>query len=104
MVRVNLDGTAARRQPLRRHATAPCPTIWSLGHRNLAGGGARPGSGELWTAEHGPRGGDELNLVEPGTNYGWPVISYGENYDGTPVGEGITAPRAWSSRATTGTR
>lgn len=47
--------------------------------------------GQLWTIEHGPKGGDELNLVQPGRNYGWPVISYGENYDGSPVGRAETA-------------
>ena len=93
----------ARGQSLRRPADA-VPTIWSLGHRNIQGA-ALDADGQLWAVEHGPKGGDELNRIEPGANYGWPVISYGENYDGSPVGEGITAARgAWSSRATTGTR
>ncbi|MDX1429246.1 MAG: PQQ-dependent sugar dehydrogenase [Rhodothermales bacterium] len=61
------------------------PTIWSYGHRNPQGLDARPGTGELWTLEHGPMGGDELNIVEPGANYGWPTITYGTNYDGTPI-------------------
>lgn len=65
------------------------PTIWSYGHRNPQGIVARPGTtGEnlqIWETEHGPRGGDELNLVKRGANYGWPVISYGMNYNGTPV-------------------
>jgi glucose/arabinose dehydrogenase len=63
------------------------PEIWSLGHRNPQGA-ALDRDGQLWTAEHGARGGDEINRIEPGVNYGWPVISYGVNYNGTPIGEG----------------
>lgn len=70
------------------------PTIWSYGHRNPQGIVARPGTtGEalqIWETEHGPRGGDELNLIKRGANFGWPIISYGMNYDGTPV-TGLTA-------------
>lgn len=58
--------------------------IWSYGHRNQQGLAVDPRNGDLWSSEHGPRGGDELNLVEKGKNYGWPVITYGMNYDGTP--------------------
>ncbi len=66
------------------------PEVWSYGHRNLQA--ATLGSdGALWTVEHGPRGGDELNRPEPGRNYGWPVISYGQEYSGQPVGAGLTA-------------
>ena len=65
--------------------------IWSYGHRNMQGAAIAP-DGRLWTIEHGPQGGDELNHPEPGLNYGWPLVSYGENYDGTPVGSGL--PRA----------
>jgi len=61
------------------------PTIWSYGHRNPQGLARHPVTGELYDAEHGPRGGDEVNLVLPGRNYGWPVITYGMNYDGTPI-------------------
>ncbi len=89
VVRVNLDGTPPGDNPFAGVADA-IPGIWSLGHRNIQGA-ARDGGGRLWTIEHGPRGGDELNRVEAGKNYGWPVISYGENYDGSPVGEGVTA-------------
>lgn len=89
VVRIALDGTPPPDNPFVGQAAA-IPTIWSLGHRNIQGA-ALDGDGRLWTVEHGPRGGDELNLVEPGANYGWPVISYGVNYDGTPVGDGITA-------------
>ena len=61
------------------------PSIWSYGHRNPQGLARHPVTGDLYDAEHGPRGGDELNLVERGSNYGWPVITYGMNYDGTPI-------------------
>ncbi|MCF2871401.1 PQQ-dependent sugar dehydrogenase [Octadecabacter sp. G9-8] len=63
------------------------PAIWSTGHRNIQGAILR--DGDLWTVEHGPRGGDELNRPEFGANYGWPVVSYGINYSGSDVGEGI---------------
>lgn len=59
------------------------PSIYSYGHRNPQGTAMHPETGEIWETEHGPRGGDELNLIKPGLNYGWPVISYGINYDGT---------------------
>lgn len=63
------------------------PQVWSTGHRNVQGAILR--EGELWTVEHGPRGGDELNRLEQGLNYGWPVISYGIDYGGSDVGEGV---------------
>lgn len=66
------------------------PGIWSYGHRNLQAA-ALDGSGKLWTVEHGPKGGDELNKPEAGKNYGWPVITYGVEYSGRSVGEGLTA-------------
>jgi aldose sugar dehydrogenase len=72
------------------------PSIWSYGHRNPQGLIARPGTTgaglELWETEHGPRGGDELNRVYPGENYGWPVVTYGINYNGTPISERTEAP------------
>jgi glucose/arabinose dehydrogenase len=67
------------------------PEIWSYGHRNVQGAAIHPDTGKLWTIEHGPRGGDELNIPEAGKNYGWPVITYGIDYPGGPIGEGITA-------------
>lgn len=67
------------------------PEIWSYGHRNLQSAALDPATGQLWTVEHGPKGGDELNRPEAGKNYGWPVITYGEEYRGGPVGEGQTA-------------
>lgn len=66
------------------------PEIWSYGHRNLQAAALGP-DGDLWTVEHGPRGGDELNRPEAGKNYGWPVITYGIDYSGAPIGEGMTA-------------
>ncbi|WP_255471169.1 PQQ-dependent sugar dehydrogenase [Paracoccus sp. M683] len=66
------------------------PEIYALGLRNVQAA-TLDADGQLWTVEHGPRGGDELNRIEPGKNYGWPVISYGINYNGTPVNEGITS-------------
>ena len=89
VVRVDLDGATPRDNPFVGTAGA-IDTVWSYGHRNVQAAALDAG-GRLWTIEHGPQGGDELNRIEPGANYGWPVISYGENYDGTPVGRGITA-------------
>ncbi|MDO5759121.1 MAG: PQQ-dependent sugar dehydrogenase [Rhodobacterales bacterium] len=66
------------------------PEIWSLGHRNIQSAALGP-DGALWTVEHGPRGGDELNRPAQGKNYGWPIVTYGEDYSGSPIGEGITA-------------
>jgi glucose/arabinose dehydrogenase len=60
-------------------------SIWSYGNRNPQGLAWHPVTGELWSTEHGPRGGDELNLIRPGRNYGWPVVTFGMNYDGTSI-------------------
>jgi glucose/arabinose dehydrogenase len=70
--------------------TGAMPEIYSYGHRNAQGLAIHPETNELWLSEMGPRGGDELNLIEAGKNYGWPVITYGLEYSGKPVGEGIT--------------
>ena len=67
------------------------PEVLSFGHRNLQGAAVHPGTGALWTLEHGPAGGDELNLIARGGNYGWPVVSYGVNYNGSDVGSGLQA-------------
>jgi len=69
------------------------PEIWSLGHRNMQSA-TLDDQGRLWTVEHGPRGGDELNRPEPGKNYGWPEVTYGINYNGQPIGDGVTASQA----------
>ncbi len=67
---------------------SPHPEIYSYGHRNPQGLTRHPETGAIWSVEHGPRGGDELNLIAPGINYGWPVITYGRAYSGLPIGEG----------------
>lgn len=65
--------------------------IWSMGHRNAQGMAVHPETGELWIVEHGPLGGDGLNLVVGGANYGWPLVTHGTEYDGMPVGEGLSS-------------
>ncbi|MBI4424878.1 MAG: PQQ-dependent sugar dehydrogenase [Elusimicrobia bacterium] len=87
ILRLTHDGTAAEGNPFAGRPGA-LPEIWSLGHRNPQGLALRPGTGELWSAEFGPRGGDELNRIRPGANYGWPVITYGREYWGPRIGEG----------------
>jgi glucose/arabinose dehydrogenase len=87
--RLTGDGKAAPGNPFASTANA-MPEIWSYGHRNPQSLAIHPATGELWEAEFGPRGGDELNLIKPGKNYGWPVITYGIEYGGGQVGEGIT--------------
>lgn len=73
--------------------TGARPEIYSYGHRNVQGIALQPGTGKVWTHEHGPQGGDELNLLQAGMNYGWPVITYGRNYvTGTRIGEGTEKP------------
>lgn len=70
------------------------PSVWSSGHRNIQGLWVDPVTGEVWATEHGPQGGDEVNLIKPGRNYGWPVITYGVNYgSGTKIGEGTAKAR-----------
>lgn len=90
IMRINVDGSVPADNPFAHRAGAQ-PTIWSYGHRNVQGADLNPATGELWTIEHGPQGGDELNIPRAGRNYGWPIITYGEDYDGTPIGRGITA-------------
>lgn len=82
--RVHLDGRIPADNPFVDRAGA-LPTIWSYGHRNPQGLVFRPGTGELWSSEHGPRGGDEINHIRRGLNYGWPLVTHGMNYDGTPI-------------------
>lgn len=89
VVRIGKDGSVPKDNPFVQTRGA-LPEIWSLGHRNLQGATLGP-DGHLWTLEHGPQGGDELNRPEKGKNYGWPVITYGENYGGGAIGEGLTA-------------
>jgi glucose/arabinose dehydrogenase len=80
--RLNDDGTIPADNPFVNTPGA-MPSIYSYGHRNPQGTAINPLTGDLWVSEHGPRGGDELNIIKPGLNYGWPVICYGINYDGT---------------------
>lgn len=89
VLRIGLDGSIPADNPFA--GGGGIATIWSSGHRNVQGAAIEPGSGRLWTVEHGPAGGDELNRPEPGANYGWPVISYGVDYNGSAIGEGIAA-------------
>jgi glucose/arabinose dehydrogenase len=91
VVRINPDGSAPRDNPFVNRAGAR-PEIWSYGHRNLQGAALHPETGQLWTVEHGARGGDELNHPEAGKNYGWPVISYGTHYTYLKIGEGTAKP------------
>ena len=92
VIRLHDDGRIPADNPFVNDATA-YPEIFSYGHRNPQGAALHPVSGKLWIHEHGPQGGDELNIIDKGKNYGWPVISYGEEY-GTdiPVGEGAAKP------------
>ncbi|MFO0994629.1 MAG: PQQ-dependent sugar dehydrogenase [Hyphomicrobiales bacterium] len=87
IVRLNEDGSVPNDNPFIGKDGAR-PEIWSYGHRNVQAAALNPMTGELWEIEHGPMGGDELNVAEAGKNYGWPIISYGVNYDGSPVGSG----------------
>lgn len=88
VVRITTDGMPAPGNPFTTTPGAQ-PHIWSYGHRNVQGAALHPATGDLWINEHGPQGGDEVNLSLPGRNYGWPVISYGQEYGTlTQVGEG----------------
>jgi len=100
IVRLMDDGSVPPDNPFVGHASAR-PEIWSYGHRNPQGLAFHPETGDLWSTEHGPQGGDELNLILPGVNYGWPVIGYGVNYrSGTPIHasgerEGMEQPKTF---------
>jgi glucose/arabinose dehydrogenase len=89
VVRINADGSIPKDNPFVGKAGAD-PAIWSIGHRSEEGLTLGP-DGRIWELEHGPRGGDEINRPDPGKNYGWPVITYGEDYNGKPIKDGITA-------------
>lgn len=90
IVRLNDDGSVPDDNPFVGDRDI-LPEIWSYGHRSPQGLAIHPETGDLWMTEHGPQGGDELNRVQPGNNYGWPVIGYGVNYgsSGSPIHEGI---------------
>ena len=88
LIRINKDGSVPENNPFAQDLDAK-PEIYTYGNRNMQGIALDPITNEVWTIEHGPQGGDELNLMKPGTNYGWPVITYGVNYGiGTKIGEG----------------
>lgn len=90
VVRIALDGSVPADNPLVGRVGVK-PEIWSWGHRNVQGAALHPHSGELWTHEHGPQGGDEVNRTRAGLNYGWPEVSYGREYvTGRKIGEGTT--------------
>ncbi|MBM3617988.1 MAG: PQQ-dependent sugar dehydrogenase [Alphaproteobacteria bacterium] len=90
VVRIHTDGSVPKDNPFVETADA-LPEVWSLGHRNMQGATWNAERDTLWIHEHGPRGGDEINEIAAGKNYGWPVVSFGRNYDLTKVGEGMTA-------------
>jgi glucose/arabinose dehydrogenase len=90
VIRINKDGTVPRNNPFVRRAGVR-PEIWSYGHRNIQAAALHPGTKQLWTIEHGPRGGDEVNQPQAGKNYGWPLISYGIEYNGQKLPGGLSA-------------
>ncbi len=87
VLRIESDGSIPADNPFTGRDGARAE-IWSYGHRNVQGAALHPRTGELWTHEHGPRGGDEVNIARAGRNYGWPVITYGREYHGPKIGEG----------------
>jgi len=89
LIRIRPDGSIPADNPYVGNPQAK-PEIWSKGHRNVQGATINPWTGELWTVEHGAKGGDEINTPKAGKDYGWPTITYGEDYSGKPIGEGIT--------------
>jgi glucose/arabinose dehydrogenase len=98
ILRLDLDGKAAPGNPFADRGGVSAQ-IWSYGHRNALGL-AFDGQGRLWESEMGPKGGDEVNLIEEAANYGWPLVSNGSHYDGTPIpdhapGDGYAAPKVW---------
>lgn len=89
VLRINPDGSAPKDNPFAGKAGAQ-PEVWTLGHRNVQSA-AFDSAGRLWIVEHGARGGDEVNLIEKGKNYGWPLVTYGEEYSGRPIAGSVTA-------------
>lgn len=91
-LRINTDGTVPADNPFAGRSGYR-PELYTLGNRNAQGMAVHPRTGVVWQSEHGPRGGDELNIIQPGLNYGWPVVSHGTDYrTGRPIGEGTHAP------------
>lgn len=89
VIRIRADGSIPADNPYVGNPQAK-PEIWSKGHRNLQGATINPWTGQLWTVEHGAKGGDEINHPQAGKDYGWPTITYGEEYSGKPIGDGVT--------------
>ncbi len=88
IIRITTSGAPAADNP--SYGASALPELYSIGHRNPQGIAIHPVTGEVWISDFGPRGGDEINLITPGKNYGWPIITYGIEYGGAPVGAGIT--------------
>ena len=91
IVRINPDGSVPADNPFLGQQDAQ-PEIWSYGHRNVQGAAIHPDTGELWETEFGPFGGDELNIVKAGSNYGWPIVSWGRHYNGKKIPDPTTHP------------
>lgn len=91
VIRINADGSVPPDNPFVGRQGA-LPEIWSYGHRNIQGAAINPRTGVLWINEHGPRGGDEVNIPEAGKNYGWPLVSWGDHYSGRPIAKPQTRP------------
>lgn len=91
VVRINTDGSAPKDNPFVGRDDAK-PEVWSYGHRNSQSLAFNPASGDLWEIEHGPRGGDEVNIIGKGKNYGWPVIGYGIDYSGAKIHDATSKP------------
>jgi len=91
VIRLNKDGTVPKDNPFVGRGDAR-PEIWSYGHRNVQGAAIDPATGTLWTIEMGPRGGDELNTPQAGKNYGWPLVSWGNHYNGEDIPDPPTRP------------
>jgi aldose sugar dehydrogenase len=85
ILRINSDGSIPKDNPFTGKGRGE---IWSYGHRNPQGLALHPGTNEIWESEHGPRGGDEINIIRKGANYGWPVVTFGREYFGPKIGEG----------------
>ena len=91
VIRITTEGRPAPDNPFAGREGAR-PEIWSIGHRNIQAAALHPQTGQFWTIEHGARGGDEVNIPQPGRNYGWPVITYGVDYSGARIGAGTAKP------------
>jgi glucose/arabinose dehydrogenase len=91
VVRINRDGSIPKDNPFVGKGNSR-EDVWTLGHRNILSAAVHPVSGQLWVFEMGPLGGDELNILRPGRNYGWPTVSNGDNYDKSPIPDHPTKP------------